>query len=52
MQDVSITMLSVMIVAYVRLIPVVKKKVVNLYLSAVTIIMLVPMIHAIKILDV
>jgi len=52
MQDVSITILYVMIRAFVRLIPVVKKKVVNMYLSAVMITMLVPMIHAIENMDV
>jgi len=44
--------LYVMIRAFVPLIPVVKKKVVNMYLFAAMIIMLVPMIHAIKNMDV
>jgi len=48
MQDVSISLLPVMIRTYVRLIPVVKKKVVNLYLSAAMITMLVLMMIAIR----
>jgi len=48
MMDVNIMILNVMIRMYVLLIPVVKKKVVNMFLSAAMITMLVHMILAIK----